>query len=179
MAPPDKEEEWKTVTSRRFSRRGNHAHNQQPKGSSLSTSAEGTHTPWAGSKTVDELAREFDEFSTRWRASDGCEWVRKLVAKGFKMWEAGPGDEEVDRLAKVDRGEDVGGRCHGGKKNVAKMTISNAVCLGHGTFDPERAGWEAKRMSLVQFLAFETMVEQLGNASIPSILSRSFLLTQG
>lgn len=40
--------------------------------------------------------------------------------------------------------------------------ISRALCLGIGTFDPLDGGWEAKRRTFLQLIAFLVMVEELG-----------------
>lgn len=47
--------------------------------------------------------------------------------------------------------------------------VSRAVCLGIGTFDPPDGGWEAKRRTYLQLIAFLVMVDELGqtNCSIP------------
>lgn len=45
--------------------------------------------------------------------------------------------------------------------------VSRAVCLGIGTFDPPDGGWEAKRRTFVQLIAFLVLVECLGS-SIPA-----------
>ncbi|OAA35180.1 hypothetical protein NOR_08103 [Metarhizium rileyi] len=40
--------------------------------------------------------------------------------------------------------------------------VTNAICLGLGTFDPHDGSWEAKRRTYRQFIAFLTIVEELG-----------------
>jgi hypothetical protein len=46
--------------------------------------------------------------------------------------------------------------------NTASPEITNAVCLGIGTFDPEDGGWETKRSAYMQLCAFTTLVSELG-----------------
>lgn len=41
------------------------------------------------------------------------------------------------------------------------LAISKAVCLGIGTFDPPDGGWDTKRRTFVQLIAFLLMVESL------------------
>ncbi|KFH41585.1 hypothetical protein ACRE_076920 [Hapsidospora chrysogenum ATCC 11550] len=48
-------------------------------------------------------------------------------------------------------------------------SVSRAVCLGIGTFDPPDGGWETKRRTFVQLIAFLVLVESLG-WSIPAML---------
>ncbi|KAF4119946.1 SRR1 [Geosmithia morbida] len=45
--------------------------------------------------------------------------------------------------------------------NIDVFPVSRAVCLGIGTFDPPDGGWETKRRTFVQLMAFLTMVECL------------------
>jgi hypothetical protein len=40
--------------------------------------------------------------------------------------------------------------------------IKRAICLGIGTFDPDDASWEKKRRTHHQYIAFLTMIEELG-----------------
>lgn len=46
--------------------------------------------------------------------------------------------------------------------NMGVRLIDRAVCLGIGTFDPPDGGWETKRRTFVQLIAFLVMVECLG-----------------
>ncbi|KEY65249.1 hypothetical protein S7711_01769 [Stachybotrys chartarum IBT 7711] len=39
--------------------------------------------------------------------------------------------------------------------------VSNAICLGIGTFDPSDGAWEAKRRTFIQLIAFLIIVEEL------------------
>lgn len=43
--------------------------------------------------------------------------------------------------------------------------VSRAVCLGIGTFDPPDGGWDTKRRTYVQLIAFLLLVEALGKES--------------
>lgn len=47
----------------------------------------------------------------------------------------------------------------------SRCSISNAICLGLGSFDPENDSWDSKRKSHVQLAAFLCMVEQLQRSS--------------
>lgn len=46
-------------------------------------------------------------------------------------------------------------------------SVSRAVNLGVGTFDPADGSWEAKRSSHVQLIAFLVIVEELGACPVP------------
>lgn len=48
------------------------------------------------------------------------------------------------------------------KQPIEKRSISKAICLGVGTFDPEDGAWAQKRISFHQLIAFTVMVEELG-----------------
>ncbi|KAH6884096.1 hypothetical protein B0T10DRAFT_493595 [Thelonectria olida] len=49
-------------------------------------------------------------------------------------------------------------------KNAGGLkTVSRAINLGNGTFDPHQAAWDGKRCSFVQLIAFTIMVEDLEN----------------
>ena len=43
--------------------------------------------------------------------------------------------------------------------------VSRAVCLGIGTFDPPDGGWETKRRTFIQLIAFLVLVESLGESN--------------
>lgn len=45
--------------------------------------------------------------------------------------------------------------------------VSNAICLGIGTFDPLDGAWEAKRRTFIQLIAFLIIVEELGTLCYP------------
>lgn len=45
---------------------------------------------------------------------------------------------------------------------ASAQPITKAVCLGIGTMDPEDGGWQAKRRTYIQFIAFLVMVEEIG-----------------
>lgn len=45
---------------------------------------------------------------------------------------------------------------------AAAAPVTQAVCLGIGTFDPADGGWEARRRTYVQLIAFLVMVDELG-----------------
>ena len=45
---------------------------------------------------------------------------------------------------------------------ITSSNISRAVCLGIGSFDPPDGAWEAKKTAFIQFIAFKSMVDQLG-----------------
>ena len=49
---------------------------------------------------------------------------------------------------------------------AAAAPVTQAVCLGIGTFDPADGGWEARRRTYVQLIAFLVMVDELG-ADLP------------
>lgn len=51
------------------------------------------------------------------------------------------------------------------KQSLGKGTISKAICLGVGTFDPEDGAWAQKRISYHQLIAFTVIVEELGEYS--------------
>jgi hypothetical protein len=48
------------------------------------------------------------------------------------------------------------------KHASGNVSISKAICLGVGTFDPEDGAWAQKRISFHQLIAFTVMVEELG-----------------
>ena len=45
---------------------------------------------------------------------------------------------------------------------AAAAPVTQAVCLGIGTFDPADGGWDARRRTYVQLVAFLVMVDELG-----------------
>ncbi|KAH8169356.1 SRR1 domain-containing protein [Sarocladium implicatum] len=47
------------------------------------------------------------------------------------------------------------------KHASGNVSISKAICLGVGTFDPEDGAWAQKRISFHQLIAFTVMVEEL------------------
>lgn len=49
------------------------------------------------------------------------------------------------------------------------VPISCAICLGIGTFDPPDGGWETKRRTYLQLIAFLIMVDELGMIILGSI----------
>lgn len=51
---------------------------------------------------------------------------------------------------------------------IACSNVTRAVCLGIGSFDPPDGAWEAKKTAFVQFIAFKTIVDQLGVLLFPS-----------
>ncbi|KAI2615300.1 hypothetical protein GGR54DRAFT_612934 [Hypoxylon sp. NC1633] len=55
--------------------------------------------------------------------------------------------------------------CHQLRRTLASRTcrpgISQAICMGLGSFDPEDGSWTGKRIAHVQLAAFLCMVEQL------------------
>ncbi|OTA99617.1 hypothetical protein M426DRAFT_16292 [Hypoxylon sp. CI-4A] len=55
--------------------------------------------------------------------------------------------------------------CHQLKEIITSQhhspTVTRAICLGLGSFDPEDGSWKGKRRAHVQLAAFLTMVEQL------------------
>ncbi|KAH6697344.1 hypothetical protein F5X68DRAFT_272311 [Plectosphaerella plurivora] len=52
--------------------------------------------------------------------------------------------------------------------NIATgQVVRKAVCLGIGTFDPDHGGWDAKRRTYTQLLAFLDMVKHLSQSSDP------------
>lgn len=50
-------------------------------------------------------------------------------------------------------------------KLSSQNPISEAICLGMGTFDPADDAWHAKRTTYIQLIAFLIMVEELGMSS--------------
>ncbi|KAK0390558.1 hypothetical protein NLU13_0062 [Sarocladium strictum] len=47
------------------------------------------------------------------------------------------------------------------KQSIKQGSISKAICLGVGTFDPEDGAWAQKRISFHQLIAFTVLVEEL------------------
>lgn len=47
-------------------------------------------------------------------------------------------------------------------QSIKQGSISKAICLGVGTFDPEDGAWAQKRISFHQLIAFTVLVEELG-----------------
>lgn len=60
-----------------------------------------------------------------------------------------------------------------------KTALKRAICLGIGTFDPVDGGWEARRRTYTQFIAFVTMVETLGRSLSRGPLDQGAPLAQG
>ncbi|POR31945.1 Uncharacterized protein TPAR_07853 [Tolypocladium paradoxum] len=55
--------------------------------------------------------------------------------------------------------------------HAAAAPVTQAVCLGIGTFDPADGGWEARRRTYLQLIAFLVMVDELdkktGGSKLP------------
>jgi hypothetical protein len=89
-------------------------------------------------KSPEELASEYHRIRTQWNASEPGARLRKLLAES------------------ISRHESVSG-------SVSESTsVSRAVCLGIGSFDPPDGAWEPKRRAFVQLVAFLVIVDALG-----------------
>lgn len=58
-------------------------------------------------------------------------------------------------------------------------SVSEAICLGIGTFDPADGAWEAKRRTYVQLIAFLVMVDELGMPSNAGLSAKRALIQIG
>ncbi|KAK5999237.1 hypothetical protein PT974_01629 [Cladobotryum mycophilum] len=50
---------------------------------------------------------------------------------------------------------------HHSHQRFPPAPVTRAICLGIGSFDPPDGGWEAKRKTYIQLIAFLIMVEEL------------------
>ncbi|KAI5860957.1 hypothetical protein GGS23DRAFT_202801 [Durotheca rogersii] len=60
---------------------------------------------------------------------------------------------------------------------ICNSEISEAICLGLGSFDPDNGSWEAKRTAHVQLAAFLYIADMLrppGSSAIPCIFQEPF-----
>jgi hypothetical protein len=126
-----------TTTSRRRGRSTRPAPAPAPASPSSSASRlvdDGNHIH----KSPEELASEYHRIRTQWNASEPGARLRKLLAES------------------ISRPESVSG-------SVSESTsVSRAVCLGIGSFDPPDGAWEPKRRAFVQLVAFLVIVDALG-----------------
>jgi hypothetical protein len=57
--------------------------------------------------------------------------------------------------------------------------VRNAVCLGIGTFDPDHGGWDAKRRTYIQLVAFLDMVKHICTYQYGQMFAEYKYLTLG
>jgi hypothetical protein len=97
--------------------------------------------------------------------------LKKAGERGDNKDDVNPAAEEGNSSLKSKGKDDGGVGDENSDATTGRQAISKAMCIGHGTFDPEDGRWEARRASWIQYIAFTVMVEELGNSY--SLSSRS------
>lgn len=109
-----------------------------------------------GKRRVDDTAVAVQEPSLP--RTEGLRPPEELDADYHKIrsqWEASPCDRHLRDIVAT--------------RALSSPSVTRAVCLGIGTFDPADGAWEAKRRTYVQLIAFLVMIEEIG--TIPSSLA--------
>jgi hypothetical protein len=89
-------------------------------------------------KSPEELAAEYHRIRAQWDAGEPGAQLRRLLAES---------------ISKPESGSESG---------PVPISVSRAVCLGIGSFDPPDGAWEPKRRAFIQLVAFLVIVDALG-----------------
>ncbi|KAJ6442383.1 SRR1 domain-containing protein [Purpureocillium lavendulum] len=160
-APKADDGEWTTIKPKNRRHRGNRTHdnphNQSPLSGASPSSSSSRHkfSPPARTdppRSVASIESEYNTLRRAFETTSCCASLRALAA----------------RIAATDGTSGHRGgrrrRSSGGDGNQTDKTpppVTKAVCLGIGTFDPPDGGWEPRRRTFLQLIAFVVLVEEL------------------
>ncbi|UNI22243.1 hypothetical protein JDV02_008147 [Purpureocillium takamizusanense] len=188
MPPPpskaaDGDGEWTTIKPKNNRRHGQHnntAHRHDTPTTSSRTSArargplpllrEGEARRDGPLRSVSSIEAEYRTLRDAFEASPCCASLRALA--GRIVASAAEGCRSNRSNTTTTSNSSKGHDCD---KDEAESVppppppVTKAVCLGIGTFDPPDGGWEAKRRTFLQLIAFLILVEELERLTRTSI----------
>lgn len=142
MAPPAGDDDAATWTTMQpTNRRGRRARKPPLRAADASPRAGARPEP---PRSVASIEAEYRAIRAAFEQTPCCAALRALASRIARAGEAV--DKAARRRARAPAGP----------------SVRQAICLGIGTFDPVDAGWEAKRRTFVQLVAFLVLVQELG-----------------
>ncbi|OAQ76893.1 SRR1 domain-containing protein [Purpureocillium lilacinum] len=167
MPPPNAagDDEWTTIKPKNNRRRRNNnsssnlGHDARNASRSALAAAKealppGTARPDGPVRSVSSIEAEYRTLRETFEASSCCASLRALAGR---IAAAAAGHKRRRKSSSSSsRGDD-------NEEDEAEPAppVTKAVCLGIGTFDPPDGGWEPKRRTFLQLIAFLILVEEL------------------
>ncbi|GJN81778.1 hypothetical protein PLIIFM63780_005313 [Purpureocillium lilacinum] len=168
MPPPNAagDDEWTTIKPKNNRRRRNNNNSsslghdaRNASRSALAAAKEalppGTARPDGPVRSVSSIEAEYRTLRDTFEASSCCTSLRALAGR-IAAAAAGHKRRRKSTSSSGARGDD-------NEEDEAEPAppVTKAVCLGIGTFDPPDGGWEPKRRTFLQLIAFLILVEEL------------------